>query len=168
MFCDILESIIIFFNFLFATNQQNIEMGKNIDKNLVSVNVEMVDRTKRRPNLEVRMGELKKIFQSREILSKLKINYLKKKRIIGRPVFDFDRDNLIKKNGLIGIGEVVAYQDEESDKLIYAMVNNFEDYQPKGRKKFIRIYSLIVDFVDDETVFKKNVFPEKICKFSKP
>ena len=60
MFCDILESIIIFFNFLFATNQQNIEIGKNIDKNLVSVNVEMVDRTKRRPNLEVRMGELKK------------------------------------------------------------------------------------------------------------
>jgi len=168
MFCDILESIIIFFNFLFATNQQNIEIGKNIDKNLVSVNVEMVDRTKRRPNLEVRMGELKKIFQSREILSKLKINYLKKKRIIGRPVFDFDRDNLIKKQGLIGIGEVVAYQDEESDKLIYAMVNNFEDYQPKGRKKFIRIYSLIVGFVDDETVFKRNVFPEKICKFSKP
>lgn len=168
MFCDILKSIIIFLNFLFATNQQNIEIEKNTDKDLVGVNIEMVDRPKIASSLKVRMDELKKIFQSREILSKLKINYLKKKRIIGRPVFDFDRDNLMKKNGLIGIGEVVAYQDEESDKLIYAIVSNFEDYQPKGRKKFIRIYSLIVGFVDDETVFKKNVFPEKICKFSKP
>ena len=157
-------------NFFFFSQPVNLQMEFEL-RDLEKGEVEsIIEKESARGYFSVRadrMNAMKKIFEQREPISTIKIKKTTKRRIPGRTVFDCDRDKLIENFSSVDIGELVAYRDDDLQKIVYAKVCASEDYRPKGKRKKIVLYDLIVGYDGDEKIYKKRVLPGNFYKFPK-